>query len=110
MKTMSSEIVQSDDAKVGLLIGANCIMALEPLKVIASNNGGPYAYQTGMGWCIVGPISNMGGKDSLVCHCNGVQDAISSKIADYHFIVKQSMKDIGLEEMFFQKMHQKVLL
>ena len=63
LKTISPEITQIDDVEVGLLIGANCMKALEPLKVIASNTGGLYAYQTHLVWCIVGPISNMVGKD-----------------------------------------------
>ena len=58
-----------------------------------------------LGWCIVGPISNMVGKDSIGCHHIAVQDAISSKIADHQFVVEESMKDISLDEMF-QKMHQ----
>ena len=73
--------------------------------MIASNNGGPYAYQTRLEWCIVGPISNMVGKDSVGCHRIAVQEAISSKIADHQFVIEESMKEISLEEMF-QKMHQ----
>ena len=105
LKTISPEITQIDDVEVGLLIGANCMKALETLKVIASNTGGPYTYQTRLVWCIVGPISNMVGKDSIGCHRIAVQDAVSSKIADYQFVVEEFMKDISLEEMF-QKMHQ----
>ena len=105
LKTITSKVMQTDDVEVGLLIGANCMKAFEPTKVIASNNGGPYAYQTRLGWCIVGPISNMVGKDSIGCHCIAVQYAISSKIVDHQFVVEESMKDISLEEMF-QKMHQ----
>ena len=78
---------------------------LEPLKVILSNNGGPYAYQTHLGWCIVGPISNMVGKDSVGCHRIAAQGAISSKIADHQFVIEESMKEITLEEMF-KKIHQ----
>ena len=74
LKTISSEITQIVDVEVGLLIGANCMKAVEPLKVIASNNGGPFVYQTRLGWCIVGPINNMVGKDSIGCHCIAVQD------------------------------------
>ena len=73
--------------------------------MIARNNRGPYAYQTHLGWCIVGPINNMVGQDSLGCHCIAVQDALSSKIADHQFVVDKSMKKISLEEMF-QKIHQ----
>ena len=56
LKTISPETTQTDDVEVGLLIGAKCMKALEPLKVIASNTGGLYAYQTHLVWCIVEPI------------------------------------------------------
>ena len=36
---ITSDITQTDGIKVGLLIGANCIKALEPLKVISSVDG-----------------------------------------------------------------------
>ena len=97
--------MQTDDVEVGLLIGANCMKALEPLKVIASNNGGLYAYQIRLEWCIFGPISNKAGKDSIGYHRITVQDAVSSKIADHQFAVEESMKDISREEMF-PKMRQ----
>ena len=80
LKTISSEITQND-VEVGVLIGANCMKALEPMKVIASNNGGPDAYQICLGWCIVGYISNMVGKDSI---------GISSKIADVSLTLNHS--------------------
>ena len=57
-------ITQTDGIKVGLLIGANCMKVLEPLKAISSFDGGPYAYQTRLGWCVVGHI-NMFGKKSI---------------------------------------------
>lgn len=41
---------------VGLLIGANCPKALEPLDVIPSQLGGPFAMRTVLGWCVSGPI------------------------------------------------------
>ena len=53
----SNEIVQRDDVPVGLLIGANCIKALEPMQIIHSEGGGPYLYKTRLGWCIVSPIN-----------------------------------------------------
>ena len=50
------EISQSSDVEIGLLIGANCSKALEPNKIIPSRNGGPYAFKTILGWCVVGPV------------------------------------------------------
>ena len=34
-------MVQIDDMCIGLLIGTNYMKALEPMQVIASENGGP---------------------------------------------------------------------
>ena len=36
----------NDNISVDLLIGANCVEALQPLKVIPSQQEGPYAYKT----------------------------------------------------------------
>ena len=58
-----SEINQGDDVKVEPLIGANCPRALEPVQVIASRDGGPYAMKTVLGWCIVGPIAQINSRN-----------------------------------------------
>ena len=55
---MSNEIVQDEGIVAGLLIGTNCMKALEPMQIIPSKEDGPYAYKTLLGWCIVGPIVN----------------------------------------------------
>ena len=47
-----------DNKEVSLLIGANCVRALEPREVISSQNGGPYALKTLLGWSVVGPMIN----------------------------------------------------
>ena len=43
-----------DNIEVGMLIGANCMKALEPMEIISSRNGELYAYRINLGWCIVG--------------------------------------------------------
>ena len=43
LKPITKEIVQNYDVSIGLLIRANCIKTLEPMQVIASESGGPYA-------------------------------------------------------------------
>ena len=57
LKSISNETVQRDDVQVGLQIGANCMKAVEPTRIIYSEGGGPYAYKTRLGWCVVGPIN-----------------------------------------------------
>ena len=44
------------DADIGLLIGSNVPKALEPLMVISSQDNGPYAIKTALGWTVNGPL------------------------------------------------------
>ena len=70
LRSISNEIVQRDDILVGLLIGANCMKALEPAIIIHSEGGGPYAYKTRLGWCVVGPINYI--SKGITTSCNRV--------------------------------------
>ena len=44
------------DAEIGILIGNNVHKAFEPWKVIHSQNNGPYAVKTILGWTVNGPL------------------------------------------------------
>ena len=48
------------DARVGLLIGHDVPKALEPKEVKESQDGGPYATRTLLGWAINGPLGRNG--------------------------------------------------
>ena len=41
-------------SEVELLIGNNCVEALEPWEIINNENGGPYAIRTALGWSVNG--------------------------------------------------------
>ena len=99
LKPISNEIVQDGDIVVGLLIGANCMKALEPMKIIPSKEDGPYAYKILLGWCIVVPIINTETERSISV-IEYVIDVISSGLVPHQFGVEKSIKDISLEEMF----------
>ena len=99
LKPISNEIVQDEDVVVGLLIRANCMKALERMKIIPSKEDGPYAYKILLGWCIVGPIINSEAERCISCHQVTVKDVISSKLASHHFGVEKSIRDISLEEI-----------
>ena len=43
---MKAEVNSNDNIEVTLLVDANCIKALEMGELIASNNGGQYAFRT----------------------------------------------------------------
>ena len=53
---------------VTLLIGANCPKALEPLDVIRSHNGGPYAVKSILGWYVTGPLLPTYPRSTVACH------------------------------------------
>ena len=100
LKPISNEIVQDEGIVVGLLIGAKCMKALEPMKIIPSKEDGSYAYKTLLRWSIVGPITNTETERSISCHRVAFKDVISPRLAPHHFGVEKSIKDISLEEMF----------
>ena len=100
------DIARDDKVSVDLLIGANCIQALEPISVISSQDGGPYALQTILGWCIVGPIECTSGKvDTVSCNRIAVNEAATNKIQRHHFEVQDQVKETGIKEML-ERMYQ----
>lgn len=60
------------NSNVGILIGSNCPRLIEPLQVIPSENNGPYAFKTRLGWCVVGPMTKV--SSALRCHRISVKD------------------------------------
>ena len=87
-----------------MLIGANCIKALEPMEIKYSRNGGLYTYRTKLGWCIVGPITTSRNNVSVKCHKIAVKDVPSRKMAPHHFVLddEPNIKDVGIKEMLEQ--------
>ena len=89
-----------------MLIGANCMKALEPLKIIPSKDGGPYAKQAKLGWCIGGPIQNAWHQSSLKSNRVAVkEDASTGKLARHHFLIENTGKDMSVAQMFKQMYH-----
>lgn len=63
---------------VGLLIGINCSMALEPLECIYSEQGGPTAIKTRLGWVVSGSNDSSVDKSvskSVKCNLLSVNDS-----------------------------------
>ena len=80
LNRIKGELCGKKNIKIGLLIGANCARALEPEVVIPSKDGGPYAFQTILGWCVVGSVAgNNIGKMS----CNGTAAFYGSRYWNY---------------------------
>ena len=77
------------DIPMGLLIGSNCPKALEPMEVISSRGGGPYAKRTRLGWCVSAPVQDEA-PEELRC----------SKIKVCETRVKDVSIDMALQEMW----------
>lgn len=49
------------DAEIELLMGTNVPKAFEPSQVVHSDNGGPHAIRTMLGWTVNGPLKGDSG-------------------------------------------------
>lgn len=109
LKKPCDQILEYDQAiPFGLMIGGNCPKALEPLEVIPSQDGGPYAYRTSLGWCVVGPMaSSRSDTTSIQCHRTRVSeksptwtaiDATTGISALHHFVEKSHVKDRAIDK------------
>ncbi|XP_066929138.1 uncharacterized protein [Clytia hemisphaerica] len=80
--------VNASNLQFGILIGVNCVRALEPLEVVNSEGNGPYAYKTRLGWCITGPKS---------CRQNGTINCRRTSITSSTKIKEESLKDMMIQ-------------
>ena len=70
LENVTSQLSHSNDLSVGLLIGANCTKAVEPIEVLQIRNGCPYyAFRTRRGWCVVLPVN---GNSQNYVSCNKI--------------------------------------
>ena len=81
-----------DNIEVWMLIGANCMKALESMEIISSRNGGPYAYRKKLWWCIVRPITTSRNDGSVKCHRIAVKNVASGKMAPHYFVLDDEPK------------------
>ena len=101
MKPILGEISENDNIQVDLLIGANCVKASEPIKVISSEAQGPYTYKTVLGWCVVGPMGvNKANLKEMKCNNIYVYEANSVKRANHHFSLKGPVRETDIATMF----------
>ena len=102
---IQGEICLGKDVNIRILIGANCSEALEPVKVINSENGGPYAFKTVLGWCIVGPVKNSQEKRKFCCNRTAVMEAGTIEIAKHHFEKRNIIAETDIKQML-NKMYE----
>ena len=105
LQAIVNEIPNVRDLPLALLIGNNCPKALEPMQVIPSKDGGPYAKRTRLGWCVIG--SPDGGDPSGVkCNsikiCNSVKDITCGLPARPHVVLQNKISDNAISDALQQ--------
>ena len=98
LKELVDKVPRKSDIEIGLLIGANCAKALEPQEIIPSKDGGPFAFRSPLGWCVVGPLTKST-KKSITCNRVLVKDAVSGNIAPHYFGIPDEIKDVSAKQM-----------
>ena len=98
---ISREIGGNESITVDLLIGANCLKALEPLEVIPSQGNGPYAIRTALGWCVIRPIDIKDGK-TISCNWIAVTEASKGGTAKHHFAIEDKCQQLGIHEVLMK--------
>ena len=82
-----------------MLIGSNCPKAIKPREIVAGRSKDPYAVQTLLGWCIVGPANppdTQIDEDSLVTCSRIVAKEIACDIDDkgINFVLNEPTKEL----------------
>ena len=72
-----------ENLEIGLLIGANCPRALEPLRVIRGSGNQAFAYKLRHGWVVNGPNKTTTPGLTAVCHRLQVQEVPVQEVL-YH--------------------------
>lgn len=76
------------------------------MKVISSRNGGPYAYQSRLGWCVAGPIaSSKNLKLSTTCGLVAVKRSDQPSLASHYFNIKSEFKDDWMKQLMLSIYH-----
>ena len=99
LERILDKINEDDNISVGLLMGANCTKALEPIDVIPSKNNGPYAIKTRLGWCIVGPVNGTQSRQGIHCNRIAVKQADTKDVGKHYFQTKTSVEENDVRDM-----------
>ena len=97
MDKIKAEVNANDNKEVTLLIAANCVKALGQRELIASKNGGPYAFRTILGWCIVGPMYSQNKSEKLSCAKIMVKSMVTGFPLNLYFTQLDKVKVTSIE-------------
>ena len=97
LHSLKTKIPEYDPSiPIGLMIGGDCPEALDPWEVIHSENKGPFAQRTQLGWCVVGPMGSASSRRIKSNHTRiaiPVRNVISEDIADHCFTPKEPVRE-----------------
>ena len=80
-----------------MIIGVNCVKALEPLEFIPIRKNGPYAYKISLACFKVWPIeTSKMNKREISCNIMTVQKASNLELARHSFAAQVRVKDIEI--------------
>ena len=97
IEMISKELGDNEDIIVDLLIGANCLEALEPVEAVPRKNDGPYPFRTALGWCVVGPVKFQC-YNAVSCNWIAVIKADSGKMVEHQFQIEKGCEGNGVKE------------
>lgn len=102
LRSIAKELsTQLPNVKIGPLIGSNCPEALEPIDVLGSEDGCPFAIRMFAGWVIVGPLYMCGTKHlNVSCRSVTATKVGSGRHLDHHLIVENRVEDIVTPQVF----------
>ena len=79
---LKSVIIPKIEAEIGLLIGSDVPQALQPREFRPSENGGPFATRTALGWVLNGPLGRTAPK-SPTANFVEVEKTLDQQFRDY---------------------------
>lgn len=112
---LSKVTIPSISSKVELLFGMNAPHLLEPWEIINSQNGGPYAVKTVLGWVVNGPLRCAAGIEGTVT-VNRISVAglekllISQYNQDFQEIASEEKTEMSVEDKAFLNMANEAVL
>ncbi|KAL2092730.1 hypothetical protein ACEWY4_012528 [Coilia grayii] len=112
---LSKVTIPSISSKVELLIGTNAPNLLEPWEVINSQNGGPYAVKTLLGWVVNGPLRCAAGSEESVT-VNRISVAslekmlISQNNQDFYEVASEEKTEMSIEDKMFLEIANEAVL
>ncbi|XP_052470971.1 uncharacterized protein LOC128027405 [Carassius gibelio] len=114
-KYLSRVKLPSINSKVELLIGTNAPKCLEPWEVVNSQNGGPYAVRTLLGWVVNGPLRSADGSaESVTVNRISVasleQLLISQYNQDFSEVVSEEKTEMSVEDRRFLEIANEAVL